>query len=242
MVSLKNTKEYKDYLRREKIKAQGQAVDRYGKSVARSAKKVSKAGSKAAKKAFTGAKKVTYSRKLSRGLISQYGGVWGGQQVQNQQSQAGPGRPKNVYKHTSPFTGQPIPATEYYKQMREFRRVQARRAEDLKEQALKQYAQRGVAPSQIQNYNQQVALKRQQALAQQQQQPQQLTPQQLELLRRQQIQQQQIQQNPIQALPNGAVVNQATPVWKYRRGVVDTDWTAFGRKKVIRGTPGSFFN
>jgi len=156
----------------------------------------------------------------------------------------GPGRPPKSFKHTSPLSGKPVPAEVYYEHMRQFKRLQQRRVEDMKEQKIRELAKRGIPPSQIQQYEQ-ARLQAQQNQIQNQNQVKNQNP---ELLRRialqrqieQQMRQRQVQ-NPNQ-LPNGTVVPRGTRIWKFRRGVVGEDWTAFGRKKVLRGTPESFWN
>lgn len=158
----------------------------------------------------------------------------------NTPQQKSVGRPKNLFKHTSPLTGKPVPAEIYYSHMREFKRLQQQRVEDMKEQKIRELAKKGIPPNQIQEY---------------QQTQNQMTPQQLEYIRQQQILQQINARQPTQQrlteeqarqlskqLPNGTVINQSTSVWKGRRATVDEDWGLFGRRKVLRGLPSSFFN
>jgi len=58
------------------------------------------------------------------------------------------GRPRGNFKHRSPFNGQPIPAVVYYKQIREFRRLQQQRANQVDRQQIQQLAKRGIPPEQ----------------------------------------------------------------------------------------------
>jgi hypothetical protein len=59
---------------------------------------------------------------------------------------AGPGRPRETYKHRHPLTGKPIPATEWYKVRKKLRRRAKARAEatDIRQQQL--LARRGISP------------------------------------------------------------------------------------------------
>jgi len=58
----------------------------------------------------------------------------------------GPGRPAGVFKHTSPLTGQKVPATTYYRHLKEARRRLRTQAQQsrIREQAA--MARRGVPP------------------------------------------------------------------------------------------------
>lgn len=215
---------YKQYLKEQKKLAQKQVTSKYKKSAVKKYKKLDKTSKKVERTAKKGFKEATkaygYKRKLSQTLM--------GFANANNPPQASAGRPKSVFKHTSPLSGKPVPAQVYYAHMRQFKNIQARRVEDAKERQIKEYAKRGIHPSQIQMIQERL---RQQKLLEQVQRQRQVP-----------IQQNQIQQTQAEQLPDGTVVDESTRVWRHRRGVVDTDWTAFGKKKVVRGTPGSMWN
>ena len=61
------------------------------------------------------------------------------------------GRPAGVMKHRSPFTGKPIPAPQFYTEMRAFRRMQTQQADVVQQQQQQRFARQGVPPQQIQN-------------------------------------------------------------------------------------------
>jgi hypothetical protein len=148
-------------------------------------------------------------------------------------------RPKQVYVHRSPFTGKPIPAPLYYKEMRAFKNLQTNKAENIQVQRTRQYAQRGVPPQQIQQVQQQQAIRQIQMQRppqqQQVQQPYQTQP------HPQMVQPQQLQQQA-QQLPNGTVIPLGTRVWKFQRGVVGEEGGLFGKQKKIYGAEQSFWN
>lgn len=233
-----NKEEYNKYVKEQNKLAQKQAIVKYKKDIKKNIKKniePIKKKSKQAEKITKSAgkviknisKSVGYKKKLSDTLM----GFANADRVPQQKV----GRPPKLFKHTSPFTGKPVPAEVYYEQMRAFKRLQARKVEDAKEQQLREYAKRGIPPNQIENYQKQMAEKiRQQQMVQQLQQQRQSQPN----------QQFQTQQNKISPneLPNGVVVNSGNKIWRGRRGTVDTDWTAFGRKKVFRGRPEDMWN
>lgn len=193
-----------------------------------------------------------YSTTLSKNLVQQFGGAFGGQRVNVQKGKTGPGRPRGEFKHRSPFNGQPLPATEYYKQVREFRRVQQQTANQIDSQQIQNLARRGIPPQQAQQIinNQQLRS----VGINPQPQPPQLTPEQIQFLKRSQppqfqrprfVPQPNIQRQPVplQRLPNGTVVPQGNPIWRWRRGTVDTEVDLMGnRRQVLRGSPQSFFN
>jgi hypothetical protein len=103
------------------------------------------------------------------------------------------GRPAGVMKHQSPFNGQPISATEFYKQMRAFRRVQAQQAEKVQAVRQAQFAKQGVPPQQIQ-----------QVIMQRQMQQAQMAKQQMPQQQQMQRPQMQPQQFPAQQVPMGS--------------------------------------
>ena len=215
---------YEEYKKEQNAIAQKQALAQYKEDIKKNIKPIktkSKQSEKITKSAAKGFKQATkaigYKKKLSQTLM--------GFANANNPPQQKVGRPPKLFKHTSPFTGKPIPAELYYSQMREFKRLQARKVEDAKERQLVEYAKRGVSPSQIQAVQERV---RQQQILQQ-------------AMLNQSRRQPQTQQNN-QQLPNGTVVDRSTNVWRHRKGVVDTDWSAFGRRTVTRGLPESMWN
>lgn len=206
-------------------------------------KKIVKVGDKgisAAKKAYK------YSPKLSSNLMRQF--TASANPSSGGRTQAGPGRPRGVLKHRSPFNGQPIPATEFYKQMRAFRRQQSQTADQIQTQRQAQFARQGVPPSQIQQAVQQRM--QQQFLMQQQMQRQ---PQPYRQNIPPQFQRPVVPSRPIQLpnsnqqidinnLPDGTIIPMGNANWKFARGKVGTDWGLFGRRKVIFGAESSFTN
>jgi hypothetical protein len=159
------------------------------------------------------AKSGKYSKKLSESLLSYGSGLTGGQQYQKK---AGPGRPANVYKWRSPFTGRPITAPQYYKEVRAFRRIQEQRAEQAQAQQIKQMAQRGVNPQQL-------------AQMQVQRQIQQPMPQQIRPLPAQLMQQPQ--------------TNAVRPIWNTQITYGEETDIMGNRRQVIRGNDArSFWN
>lgn len=186
-----------------------------------------------------------YSPKLSRSLLN-IGVGYNGAQPTQQRVKEGPGRPRGDFKHIDPFTGKPIPATLYYKRVKDFKRIaeQTSRQEDL--QAIQQLSKRGIPPEQAK----QIIDQRQLQSAGVQKVPQQVTQnisnyeklKQLELIQKQLKQQQnQVRQVP-QQLPNSYPSQAVRPIWRNREGRLDYDWGLFGRKVVRRGVPQSFWN
>jgi len=156
-----------------------------------------------------------------------------------QRVQDSPGRPKGDYKHKDPQTGQPIPATVYYKRIRQLKREAQQQASQVDIQQIQQYAKRGIppqqatqivnqrqfqsvgVPTQIQNGNvvpitQNEMLRRQLALQ--------------EIQRQQQFQQIQ-RQMPQQVInPSNAV----RPIWR-RQNQLRYERDAFGNVKQVQG-------
>ncbi len=192
---------------------------------------------KARKKAGTTFKKITktygYRPKLSQTLL-------GYSRAFDTPQQATAGRPKKIYKHTSPISGKPVPAEVYYAHMRQFKKIQARRVEDAKERQIAEYAKRGIPPSQIAQIQERI--RQQKLLEQVQAQQRQIPIQQVQPTQQVPTQQPRIHQTQPEQLPDGTVVDRSTNVWRHRKGVVDTEWTAFGRRKIIRGLPSSMWN
>ena len=79
-----------------------------------------------------------------------YGGVSSGTRKSTQRVKEGPGRPRGDYKHRDPQTGQPIPATLFYKRIKEVKRQaeQSARLRDI--QSVQEMSKRGLPPSQAQ--------------------------------------------------------------------------------------------
>lgn len=169
---------------------------------------------------------VKYSPKLSKTLLG-YANAFTGGQSSSQRVQVGPGRPKMVYKHRSPFTGKPIDAPSYYKEVRAFRRLQEQRASGVQQQQLQQLAKRGVSPSQAQIIQQRMMQQR--------------------LLDANQNQMNQQQSNQVQMqqsrLPPPQVQTSIRPIWR-RQNVVRTERDAFGNvKEILSGNdPRNFWN
>lgn len=174
-----------------------------------------------------------YSTKLSQSLLAIGSGF-------AKQPQTSAGRPKKIYKHTSPLSGKPVPAEVYYAHMRQFKNIQARRVEDANERQIAEYAKRGISPQQAAQIQERIRQQRlleeiQRKMKPQVQQQAQIQSQVQQL--QQQPEQYHNQQRQAEQLPEGTRVDASTRVWKNRYGVVETDWTAFGRRKIIRGLP-----
>ena len=149
----------------------------------------------------------------------------------------GPGRPRGDYKHRDPFTGKPIPATVYYKRKKDFDRFQQQKAQLQDQKEIQQLAKRGIPPEQARPIVNQRQL--QSVGVTQQPQPQQLTPEQLQQLNIQRRIQQESEMP--EQMPSRYPSQAVRPIWR-RQPVEDTDWGLFGRKKVVRGVPQSFWN
>lgn len=179
-------------------------------------------------KAFKGASKAyRATKKLSNTLLSYGAGFANPQQSGGYR---GPGRPAGVMKHRSPFTGKPIPAPQFYKEMRAFRRQQSQQADQVQTQQQVRFARQGVAPNQIQQTVEQ-RMKQQfmmQQMAQQRPMPQQFqqVPQQFRL-------------QPPQGVPSNAV----RPIWR-RYNMPRYERDIFGNPKVVQGgnDPRNFWN
>lgn len=158
-------------------------------------------------------KAVKYSAKLSSSLLN-YGANIGNQPQGRTQSH--PGRPAGVMKWRSPFTGRPIPAPQYYKEVRAFRRIQSQQAEQTQVQQIQQMARKGITPQQVAI----IQLRNQQMQTQTQQMPQQYP--------------QQVQQPPSSAV---------RPIWR-RQAFLSSEPDILGnRRNIILGNdPRSFWN
>lgn len=150
------------------------------------------------------------------------------------------GRPRGPasFKWRDPQTGQPIPATVYYRRVKEVRRQAEQQARQKNLQAIQEMAKRGIPPQQAQ----QVIQQRQMPQANyppQMQRP--LTPEEIQRLMVQRQMQQQGQVNPNQ-LPNGTIIPMGNRIWKFQRGVVGEEGGLFGKVKKIYGSESSFWN
>jgi len=209
-------KNYKKFVREQKKLAQKQANKLYKEK----SKKLDKKLEKITKSSGNAINKISesygYKKTLSTNLLKTFVGS------DNKVKQKTAGRPKLVFIHTSPFTNKPIPAPQYYKELRAFKRMQKLRAENMQEQQLKQYAQRGISPNQLKEIQERA---RQQQLLQQQ---------------RQQIPKQN-NQNPINQLQNGTIIQTGNRIW-HSNAVVGEEGGLFGRQKKIYGAESSFWN
>ena len=212
-------------LSKAKIKRFTQSADKFHKASGRVFEKV------------VGA--VKFRPQASRQLLSYANAFNEGSSTGSQgQSSRGPGRPRGSLKHRSPFNGAPITAPEFYKQLRAFRRIQSQKADQVELQRQVQFAQRGVAPNRIQNVVEQ-RMRQQFEMQQMQNQPRQINqvPQRMPP--------QPIQQRPMQQvqMQRGQVVSLGIPVWKWIRGIVDTQTDIMGnQRQILRGAPQSFWN
>jgi len=217
-------------LRKEKIDKVKERVNRRIKK----GQKIEKGFSKLSGKAF---KKVSSayrpSARLSKSLLNIEAG-FSGQRPQGQRVKARvkarPGRPRGDFEYRDPFTKKPIPATLYYKKMKQWKRLhqQISNLQDL--QAIQQLARRGIPPEQAKQIVDQKQI--QSVMNQQQFQGGVMPPQTSQRV----IVQRQPQQMP-KTYPSRAV----RPIWR-RRGVVREDWGLFGKKKIVTGLPQSFWN
>jgi len=160
----------------------------------------------------------SYKPKLSKSLLNIGAGFVGGSGTKRVKQT--PGRPRGIYKHKDPFTGKPIPATLFYRRIREYKRVQQQMANKKDLEAIKQLAKRGIPPEQAK-----------------------------EIIDRSQLQNVQGQRQNIQIkqvvprqIPNNYPSQAVRPIWRNREGWLDYDWTIAGKKVVVRGTPQSFWN
>jgi hypothetical protein len=183
-------------------------------------------------------KNVSYRKELSSNLMKQF---TGGSEKTNPV-----GRPRGSLKWRSPFTGKPIPATEYYKEVRQFKKIQLQRAEQNAQRRMQEMARQGIPQNPIQSQAQPVQVPNQMR-------PVQMRPVQMRQIRPVQVPMQRQMQRPNRPMPNQmrqvpnqgqrVVVNRSTPVWKYRRGDLAQERDAFGRIKIVeRGSPQVFWN
>lgn len=143
------------------------------------------------------------SRKVQSAFLSAFAGV-------KPKSKGGKvGRPRGILKHISPLTGKPIPAQQYYSELRFIRRKQSQLASQRQLAILQQMARRGIP--------------------QRQNQPTQMPTQQVI-----------VRPVPSKQIPQQFQSNQS--IWN-RRGFIDEEADIMGnRRRIIRGTPQSFWN
>lgn len=188
---------------------------------------------------------VLYRKNLPANLQRQFGGVFGGNQSSSQQGTRPVGRPSGEFKHRSPFTGKPIPATEYYKQIRAFRRLREQRARQVARQVdtqqVQQLARRGIPPEQAK----QIVDQRQLQQVMPQQIPQRINPQLPPEVQRRIFIQQQIQQAQQQIPQRRNVFASQVPsnLPRYGRRGQFIEGDAFGNPKLKTfGDETSFWN
>jgi len=217
--------------RKEKAKA-------FVKSVSSSYKKASQRSERVGsgvKKAFKGTTQAFKASGRLSGSLLNIGAGFSGQRVRGakQRVQAGPGRPAGEYKHRSPFTGQPIPATEFYKQKREFRRLQQQKAQQVDQQAIQQLAKRGIPPEQAQQV---VDTRQLRSIGVQPQIQNGVVPMpQNEAIRRQLAMQEMMRQQQLpQQIQQGYPSKALRPIWR-RQNVIRTETDAFGNVKQVQG-------
>jgi len=219
---------------KSKIKKVGTAIGSYKiKKTPSKFKKISKA--------------ISYGKSLPSNLMRTYGGGGTRQSGSQQRVKEGPGRPRGEYKHRDPQTGQPIPATVFYKRVKELRRQAQQNARLRDIQQVQELSKRGIPPSQAQQIVdarqlQSVGVQPQQ-FQQVQMQPQriptQISP---EMQRQLFIQQLQRQQQP-QFQPQGVPFQAVRPIWR-RQNTQRYERDIFGNVKVVQGgnDPKNFWN
>jgi hypothetical protein len=155
--------------------------------------------------------------RASTGVQSAFLKAFGGGSSRSSQGSNRPvGRPRGVFRHTSPITGKAIPATVYYKELRNIRRQQSNLAQQRQLAYQQAMARRGIQPQQVQ-----AQMPQQQVIARPMPQQQQIQPQRMPI-------------QPIQQQPRS--------IWN-RQGYVAQEVDAFGRvRQVVRGRPESFWN
>lgn len=131
----------------------------------------------------------------------------------------GVGRPRGVFRHTSPITGKPIPAAIYYKELRAVRRHQSNLAQQRQLAIQQNMARQGITPQQAQ---------------------------QIELIRQLQARQMPVQQAISRPMPSQAQIQaQEMPqrsIWNRGQGQIVQDAGLFGRRLIRTGVPESFWN
>jgi hypothetical protein len=232
--------EYQEYKKQMDKESDKQISDKYKAKVKQVSDKVDK-GTKVVSKVIKSIpKNVSYRKELSSNLMKSFTGG-------SNKSSAPVGRPRGSLKWRSPFTGKPVPATEYYKEVRQFKKIQIQRAEQNAQRRMQEMARQGIPQNPVQSQAQPVQVPNQ---VTQMQRPVQVRPVQMRQIRPVQMRGQ--MQRPNRPMPNQmqvpnqgqrVVVNRSTPVWKYRRGDLAQEKNAFGRIKIVeRGSPQGFWN
>jgi len=239
--------QFKKRMSKEAQSQQNKVYKKLAKNAYDKTKKISnkldKNISKTGKKAFKGVSKAYGTKqRLSSSLLNIGAGFAGGTpktQGTQQRVKEGPGRPRGDYKHRDPQTGQPIPATLYYKRVKQLKREAQQKAQQVDQQAIQQLSKRGIPPEQA---KQVIDTRQLQSVGVQPQYPNQMSEFQRQQMILQQIQQQQMPRPMPQQIPQRYPSQAVRPIWRNREGRVDTDWGLFGRKQVVRGVPQSFWN
>lgn len=203
---------YKQFEKEQKKLAQKQANKVYKDKYKKASKKFEKVTKTTGKAITQSSKMYKYNKKLSDTLLN-YSNAFGGQQTQKQSV----GRPKGVMKWISPITKRPVPAQQYYKDLRLFNKLQEQRAAQIQQAKQQELAKRGITPQMLQQMEQARQLREQQVI---QQQPQ----------------IKQIQQNNY---PSNAV----RPIWRrYNQVRVETDIMGNKREVLVGNDPRNFWN
>jgi len=207
-------------------------VDKSGRHFAKSSQKVSRSAEKGLKSI---AGSFGYSKKLSSSLLN----IGAGGRPQGQRVKEGPGRPRGDFKHRDPYTGKPIPATLFYKRIKDFRRDQQQKAQQVDQQVVQQLAKRGIPPEQAKQI---VDTRQLQSVGVQPQVQNGVVPMSPEMQRQLMLQaQMQNQPRPIQQsnYPSQAV----RPIWR-RQNMIRVETDMLGNKKeVLSGNdPRNFWN
>lgn len=176
-------------------------------------------------KTFTKALKNTKKAYSYSGKTSNYFLNFGNQR--GPQVQRSVGRPKGEFKHVDPFTKKAIPATIYYQRKKLFDRIAQQRANLEDQKKIQQLAKRGIPPEQAKIIVDNAQIRS-------------VIPMRQEVAETRNVDVPEEYRNvPLQ---RGQVIDRSTRVWKYRRGELDRDWTAFGSKVVERGSPKAMWN
>jgi len=239
--------------RKEQVENVKKGIKKFAKQTDKNLQEFGKKSEKGFKRVGKVVKKISsgvgYRKSLSTNLINLYGGGGTRTSSSKRRVKEGPGRPRGDYKHRDPQTGQPIPATLFYKRIKEVKRQaeQSARLRDIR--AVQELSKRGIPPSQAQQIVDSRQLQRvgvqpqqfQQVQMQPQRIPTQMSP---EMQRQLFIQQLQRQQQPqtqltpeqirVLQMQRGTAVRQ---IWR-RNPVVGRE----GGKLKIYGTPQSFWN
>ena len=146
MVTYREYKQEQDRIAREEAR---QKVSRdIDKQVSRTQRGLFAFGRRVGSSIQRGLKSSTQrpQQRLSTGLVRSFSGQ--GQRQSQSQGQRPVGRPRGDYKHRDPKTGQPIPATEYYKRIKEVKREAGQMARMNRIQQIQELGKRGIPPSQ----------------------------------------------------------------------------------------------